>query len=115
MLSFCSCLIRFYLLAEHNCLCLCIDTCYFLTMSFSCFCSVQISKVLLIDEVVDPLASAAIFVSLNMHVLPPDSLPTCVAVSATVTMHFKCVQFQFVCASVSCCLCKSVCDFFLCR
>ena len=115
MFWFCSCLVWFYLLAEHNCLCLCIGTCYFLTMPFSCFCSVQISEFLLLDEAVDLLASATIFVSLNMHILPPDSLLTCAAVSATVTMHLKCVQFQFVCASVSCCLCKSVCDFFLCR
>ena len=49
----------------------------------------QVSEFLLIDEAVDPLASAAIFVSLNVHVLSPDSLPTCVAVSATVNDVFS--------------------------
>ena len=81
----------------------------FLTMPFSCFCSVQISEFSCIDKAIGPLVHQHFCVS--ECVCFTTRLPTCVAVLVAVTMHLKCVQFQFVHASVSCCLCTSVCDF----
>ena len=74
----------------------------------------QISEVLLIDEAVDPLASAAIFVSLNVHVLPPDSLlvllcqPLLQCISNVFSLSLYVQVLAAVCVS-------GVCDVFLCR